>query len=58
MPARRYGQRGRWLLRTNFRRTLTLQQRNKIFSIIRTSQVGWLAARRVVLKRQPAQWLC
>lgn len=31
------------MLRTNFRRTLILQQRNKIFSIIRTSQVLLMA---------------
>ena len=37
--SRRYGQTYSHLLRTNFRRMILLQTRNKIFTIIRTSQV-------------------
>jgi hypothetical protein len=39
----RYGPPHRDLLGANFRRTLILQQRNKIFTIIRTSQVLLMA---------------
>jgi len=40
-PAARYGQRRPELLRANFRRTLTLNNRNRVFAIIRTSQASW-----------------
>lgn len=43
LPTTKYGQRLRELLRANLRRTVVLQSRNRIFTIIRTSQVLLMA---------------